>query len=166
MIPTPAIPPPDLASRPLQMTVERAMASPPGVLFRAWTEQLDRWLAAPGTVLMTPEADTAFYFETHHDRERHPYYGRILRLEPDRRVELTWLSTGTRHAETVVTVEFIPDGNGTRLRLTQAGFPDQELRDAHEQGWPQALKALDQAFAGPDAPCHKGQETSAHDHGN
>jgi uncharacterized protein YndB with AHSA1/START domain len=142
------IPPPDLSSRPLRMTVERTMAAAPRVLYRAWTEQLDRWLAAPGTVLMRPEAGSAFFFETHHGSQRHPYYGRLIRLEPDRLIELTWLSTGTRHTETVVTVELIPEGAGTRLRLTQAGFPDEGLRDAHEQGWPEALNALDEAFPG------------------
>lgn len=33
--------PPDLSSRPLRLTVERAMVTPPDVLFRAWTEQFD-----------------------------------------------------------------------------------------------------------------------------
>jgi len=141
------IDPPDLSTCPLRMTVERVMEAPPDALFRAWTEQLDRWLAAPGTLLMKGEVDTAFYFETHHGAERHPYYGRFLRLEQDRLVELTWLSTGTKRAETVITLELAAKGKGTHLRLTHAGFPDEGSRSAHEEAWPMFLAQLDERMA-------------------
>lgn len=137
--------PPDLSSRPHGLAVERDIAASQEATYRAWTEQFDRWFAEPGSVLMTPEVDAPFFFETRFDGGRHPHYGRFLRLEPHSLVVLTWVtgSGGTEGSETVVTVDLNPHETGTRLRLRHDGFASAAARDQHQAAWPLVLAQLD-----------------------
>lgn len=97
---------------------------------------------------MNGQFNSVFFFETLYEQMRHPHYGRFLRLEPDRLVELPWLTSATNGFENVVTVDFRPDADGgTHLRLTHAGFPNEELRKRHEQAWPILLGQFDQRVA-------------------
>lgn len=140
---------PDISSRPLQLTVEQTLSVSPDVVYRAWTEHFDKWFAESGTLLMKGEVDVPFFFETHFDGQRHPHYGRFLKLVPEELLQLTWVTgdPGTLGAETVLTLELSAEGDGTRVKLTHAGFTDEATRDGHEDAWPAALTILDRAMA-------------------
>jgi uncharacterized protein YndB with AHSA1/START domain len=145
----PRLPRPDLSDRPHDITVERMMSASPEALYQAWTERFDLWFAIPGSIAMRAGVDEPFCFETQHEGQRHPHYGRFLGLEPSRRVELTWLTGagGTEGAETVVTVEFDAAASGsgasTRLRLSHRGFPHEASAKQHADAWPLVLAHLD-----------------------
>ncbi len=134
------------------------MALSPVQIFEAWTTGFDRWFAAPGSVLMTPAVNAPFFFETEFQFEedgpveRHPHYGRFLRLEPDRLIEMTWVTgpAGTSGVETVVTVELAPEGQGTRVRLRHAGFLDADARDRTRLAWPFVLGQMEARLLGLD----------------
>lgn len=141
------LPLPNLFSRPFSASAERHMAASPEILFKAWTEQFDRWFAVSGTVLMSPRVDVPFFFETQYEGEHQPHYGRFLKLDADRLVQLTWLNAGgTAGAETVVSVTFEDEGAGTHLRLSHSGFPTEELAKRHVDAWPDVLEQLDRAY--------------------
>jgi uncharacterized protein YndB with AHSA1/START domain len=149
---TQAVPQPDLSDRPFEARAERWMPCPPSRVYRAWTQEFDLWFAAPGTVVMDPQPGQPFFFETEHQVEtdkkaqRHPHYGRFLHLAPARLIEVTWVTGkgGTEGAETVVTVELIPETNGTRVRLRHRGLPHAEAAAAHEKAWPLVLAQQEQ----------------------
>jgi uncharacterized protein YndB with AHSA1/START domain len=123
------------------------MSAGPARLYSAWTEHFDEWFAEPGTLLMRPGVDEVFFFETRFEDELHPHYGRFLALDADRHVEMTWLTTATSGSETVLRIDFLPDGEGTLVRLSHAGFPDMPSRNRHAEAWPLVLAVLDERTA-------------------
>ncbi len=143
---TTAIPQPDLTGRPYDAHAEAWMPHSPARLYRAWTQEFDLWFAAPGTVVMDAQPGQPFFFLTEHNGERHPHYGRILRLIPSRLVEISWVTGkgGAEGAETILTVEFEPEKDGTRVRLSHRGFPNEQSAAGHQQAWPLVLTQQEQ----------------------
>lgn len=142
--------------RQFDLVVEQKLEAPPSAIYKAWTRQFDRWFAAPGTVSMRAEVNAPFFFETRFKgkgmkSERHPHYGRFLKLRRNRLVAMTWVTgrEGTEGAETVVTLELSPSGKGTKVRLTHAGFPNERSRLQHEKAWPTVLNHLDETLKSP-----------------
>jgi uncharacterized protein YndB with AHSA1/START domain len=110
-------------------------------VFHAWIGRFDHWFAEPGAIRMRAEVGAPYFFETLHEGDRHPHYGRILALEPDRLLEMTWLNeAGTHGVETVLRVEIAPDGDGSRLRLTHTGFRDERTSAEHGEAWKRLLR--------------------------
>ena len=83
--------------------------------------------------------------EGHAVPQRHPHYGRFLRLIENELVELTWVTGagGTEGAETVLTVKLSLQGDCTRLELEHRGFASEAARDRHRSAWPMVLAQLD-----------------------
>lgn len=44
-------------------------------------------------------------------------------------------------------IELMPPGSATLLRLTHAGFPDEESKNRHAEAWPEVLAHLDEEMS-------------------
>lgn len=138
---------PDLSKRPSFCQAERTMNLSADAIYRAWTEQIDKWFASPDTVLMRPEINAPFFFQVQFEDQQHPHYGRFLKLETNKLIELTWLTAGTLGAETWVTVALTPHASRTHVLLTHAGFADEKTMSQHKDAWPQVLAQLEERIS-------------------
>lgn len=133
---------------PCGVQTERLMTAKPAELYRKLTDQWDSWFCPPGSIRMDPAVGSPFWFDAiGENKKRYPHYGRFLRLEQDRVVELTWTNRAIHGVETRLKFELAPEAGGTRLRVSHTGFYDQATRDAHEAAWPQVLAHLDKCSA-------------------
>lgn len=143
------------------LSVTRTMSLPAAMLFRAWTTGWGAWFADADSSHCPGVVGAPFFFEVtqrFNDGRapiRHPHYGRILRLEPDALVSMTWMTgaAGTGGAETTLTVQLdAVDAHTTRVTLTQTGFTTTGARDGHELAWPPILAHLEQQLVAQPLP--------------
>lgn len=70
-----------------------------------------------------------------------PHAGTYVEITRHSRLVFTWESPFSV-PESTVTLEFQPEGSGTRLTLTHVKFQNEEMRDNHTGGWTEILAAL------------------------
>ena len=78
--------------------------------------------------------------------------GEFVEVDRPRRVVFTWGWEGTNPVppgSSTVEVELVPDGEGTLLRLTHRGLPEEQVEE-HAHGWDHFLPRLATAAAGDD----------------
>lgn len=75
-----------------------------------------------------------------------PHSGKYLRLAPNSQIVFTWESPFSP-ADSQVTLDFKPEGAGTRVTLTHVKFFDEEKRDNHAGGWANILKTLNETLS-------------------
>jgi uncharacterized protein YndB with AHSA1/START domain len=71
--------------------------------------------------------------------------GNYREVSPPNRLALTWTWTEDDpkdEQQTLLTLEFAPDGDGTQLTLRQELFSREESRSSHESGWTECLDKL------------------------
>jgi uncharacterized protein YndB with AHSA1/START domain len=77
-----------------------------------------------------------------HDHVRNEHTGEYLVIDPPSRLSFTWVSAGTDHLPTVVSVELLERGTSTELILTHRRLPPTSV-DAHRRGWTDIIRQLE-----------------------
>ncbi len=142
------------------LRLERTFAASPEEVFDAWTspEVLKRWWA-PDPRWESPGCDVDLRvggsYVLRIQDPAGPVYavtGEYREVTRPQRLVYTWqwLGEGALHPDnvSVVTVEFVPDGERTTVVLEHAGLASEESRARHDHGWAGALDNLGERIFG------------------
>jgi uncharacterized protein YndB with AHSA1/START domain len=130
-----------LISRTYPASVER--------VFKAWTDanQLGQWFAPTDDYTTRASVDLQVGHEyriaiTHKGGNVHTILGTYRLIDPPRKLVYTWRWEGGPMADTLVTVDFAPEGEATKVTITHEQFTNTEDRDKHNEGWNGCLNRL------------------------
>jgi uncharacterized protein YndB with AHSA1/START domain len=138
---------------PTALHLERSFAATPERVFDAWTNPavLRRWWAAqPQQQTTVADVDLRvggrYRLAMSGPEGEFTVSGRFEAIEPPDRLVYTWAWEGMPPMDTLVTVEFRAEGDGTRVVLTHTGLPGDDSRGQHEHGWHAVLDSLERAL--------------------
>jgi uncharacterized protein YndB with AHSA1/START domain len=145
------------ASPTQSLEVRRYVPAPPARVYDAWTtpELLRKWFAPSNDyTVLVHQSDIrvggGYRIEMRHPNgASHVASGEYRELSRPTRLVFTWTWEGTPTADTLVTVEFHPAGDGTDVVLTHARFQSDAERDAHLKGWVGCCDRLPAACSTP-----------------
>ena len=134
------------------LRLDRSFAGPPGLVWAIWTrpELIRSWFAAtlgfraqdiavdlrPGgrwSLTNVGNGTTEHVSGTYHE------------VEPERRLCYSYHFEGTEFFS-VISVDPVAEGQGTRIDFLQTGFPGRQAWLDHNRGWPPALEVMGQAL--------------------
>jgi uncharacterized protein YndB with AHSA1/START domain len=133
------------------VVVERVVKAPAETVFTFFTDPVQwlRWQGIDATI--EPHAGGAFRVNVRGDGYAS---GRILELDPPRRIVFSWGwemdGNPMPPGSTLVEVDLLPDPAGTLVRLTHRNLPPGTAA-MHDEGWNHYLDRLATAAAGGDA---------------
>lgn len=126
------------------LVIERRLPHSSSKVWRALTERefLRQWF--PADVHGVWEVGAPLRFEFLHGEDKglsdEELRGEVLQVEPERLLEFSW-------GEGIIRCELEPDGEGTRLRLSEL-MPDASWGARNAAGWEMCLENLDSVIQG------------------
>ena len=136
------------------VVVKRKIAAPAQQLFDAWLNptSLAEWMrpCSSGTQRSTAKVDArkggAFEIVMHVPSGPVRHTGVYQTIDAPKRLAFTWNSPHAGQQDSLVTVDFIADGQATEVVVTHERLPD-GAQKGHTGGWTEILESLAKAFA-------------------
>ena len=129
----------------LRLQMERTIGAPPERVFKAFIQPdlMAKWMGPHEVnvvdVGIEAKTDGAWHILMRNAEGQDFHVSGIYKtIEPPHRLAMTWdwrQEDGSRGHETLVTLTFEPQGQGTLLRLNQETFKEKEHRENHAHGW-------------------------------
>lgn len=150
-----------------ELHLSRVLNAPRELVFEAWTdpERIVQWWGPRGftthscTVDLRPGGAWRLCMRRDEDGLEHWLHGVYRELDAPERLVSTWVwepgpgeftdwvPGGEPGHETVLTLTLAEQGGKTKLTVHHAVFESAAARDAHEDGWSQALERLAEHLA-------------------
>jgi uncharacterized protein YndB with AHSA1/START domain len=135
------------------LTIKRRFNAAPAKVFTAWTDpqMIARWFGPAGVERVEAKTDLRvgghYHITMHVPGDQHDVFGVYREIVPNQKLIFTWAWKTTPERESLVTVTFKPDGDGTMMTLLHEQFFDDETRERHNTGWTGAIDKLEKLFA-------------------
>jgi len=117
----------------IKFKFERLIHASPNEAYDAWLNPKTTgtpWNIADKLIL-NPKVDGFYYLLAH----GFSHYGRFIKVERPKRIQHTWVSPNTEGQESMVTLTFKKQKEGTLMTLVHSDLPNTEGGRAYEDGW-------------------------------
>ena len=132
------------------LTIKRRFKTPPAKVFSAWTDpkKVMLWMGPRDVKAVYAEGDARKggryrWVMKSPDGEEHDVSGVYREFIPNEKLVFTWAWKTMPERESLVTLTFKRDGEGTLFTLHHEQFFNEDARDRHNAGWTSALEKLD-----------------------
>ncbi len=131
------------------LTIKRSFNASPAKVFSAWTdpEKVKRWMGPAAVQKVVAECDLRvggrYHIKMIMTDDQHDVSGVYREVIPNEKLVFTWAWKSTPERESLVTLTFKSDGDGTLMTLTHEQFFDEAARDRHQGGWNGAMEKLE-----------------------
>jgi uncharacterized protein YndB with AHSA1/START domain len=135
------------------LTVKRKIPAPAQKIFDAWLDPaaLSEWMrpcsgtTKPSDVKADAREGGAFEIVMHPASGPVRHTGVYQTIDAPRRLVFTWNSVHAGDEDSLVTVEFRPDGKTTEVVITHERLPQEKVA-GHTGGWTSILESLSNRF--------------------